>query len=101
MAQSASLDGYDFDGDGIDDFLVPTVEIDENSDRVGRVGVYSGNGGAILFTLVSGEPNDAFGCSCSAAGDLDGDGVNDIVVGAPYSAVNGWRAGRVYIFSGQ
>lgn len=43
------------------------------------------------------EASDYFGQSISSIGDLDGDGVDDLVVGAPYDDdVNG-NAGAIYI----
>jgi uncharacterized repeat protein (TIGR01451 family) len=41
--------------------------------------------------------NGSFGYSLAGIGDLDGDGVPDLVVGAPYSGANGFQYGAVYV----
>ena len=44
--------------------------------------------------------NDAYGYSISTAGDVNGDGYDDIIIGAPYNAAAGIDAGRAYIYFG-
>jgi hypothetical protein len=81
------------DGDGIDDLV---------AGGVGVVRLYFG-GGIVDFnaepdatlTSPSGEPS--FGLSVAIAGDFNGDGYADIVVGAPNAAAD---AGRVHIYLG-
>ena len=46
-------------------------------------------------------PNDQFGTAVSDAGDVDGDGFDDVAVGAPVADNNGVESGTVYIMSGQ
>jgi FG-GAP repeat protein len=43
---------------------------------------------------------DEFASSCASISDLDGDGVPDLVVGAPLARISTTRNGRVYVFSG-
>lgn len=40
------------------------------------------------------------GSSVSAAGDVNGDGFADIIVGAPYAMMNGPMAGAAYVVFG-
>ncbi|MBK8553117.1 MAG: FG-GAP repeat protein [Ignavibacteria bacterium] len=44
--------------------------------------------------------NDNFGFSVSSAGDVNGDGFNDIIIGAPFNDAAGSDAGRAYIYFG-
>lgn len=66
----------DYDRDGCDDYL---VGVSEPSLR-GAVDIISGRTGARLHR-VYGYPGDLVGNSLSRAGDLDGDGIPDIVAG--------------------
>ncbi len=43
---------------------------------------------------------DAFGLSVATAGDVNGDGHSDVIVGAPFNDTGGLSAGRVYIYFG-
>ena len=66
-----------------------------------RAYVFSGRDGAVLLTLRSSEENDSFGQSASGAGDVNGDGHADLIVGAPASNAAAAGAGRAYVFSGR
>jgi hypothetical protein len=68
---------------------------------LGSVGVWSGQSATMELSVTSSEPNDLFGFSASSAGDIDGDGVDDLVIGAPLSNVGGLVSGRVDIYSTQ
>jgi hypothetical protein len=47
-------------------------------------------------------PDDRLGVAVTSAGDVDGDGVNDLLVGARYADVNGVQdVGSAYVFSGR
>ena len=43
--------------------------------------------------------NDQFGWIARNIGDVDGDGVPDVVISAPTNAAGGEKAGRVYVYS--
>lgn len=51
-------------------------------------------------TIISENQNDFFGWNVSTAGDVNGDGFTDIIIGAPFNDSNGIDAGAVYIFYG-
>src|SRR5262249_3837262 len=67
----------------------------------GRVFVFNGKEGSLLWSLEPPSPEpSAFGWSVAGAGNLDGDGSPDLVIGAPYASVDGASAqGCVYAFS--
>lgn len=60
--------------------------------------VYSGRDGKVLLTLTGKEANEAFGRSVNRAGDQNGDGYDDVLVGASGTAQT---SGKVYVFSGK
>jgi Ca2+-binding RTX toxin-like protein len=43
---------------------------------------------------------NSMGFSVASAGDINGDGLDDILVGAPYSSPNGLYSGQTYLLSG-
>jgi len=51
----------------------------------------------ILGNIENLDNNDTFGRAVANIGDLNGDGINDIVVGAPYDGDGGINTGAIYI----
>jgi hypothetical protein len=84
----------DVNADGIPDVVA-------GAPGSGRAYVYSGRDGRLLLTLGGAGPNELFGRSAAGAGDQDGDGAGDLIVGAPGAAPNGTGSGRAYLFSGR
>ncbi len=54
-----------------------------------------------IFTINGGAAGDSVGVSASGAGDVDGDGVNDFIVGTPFDDNNGSNSGSAQVYSGQ
>lgn len=93
----------DVTGEGVGDALIGSPGWDAS---VGRVlimdALAAGNLPAdeVPTQLRGGVAAEAFGCSVGSAGDLDGDGLADIAVGARDSSLGAWRGGAVYLFGG-
>ena len=67
----------------------------------GKSYVYSGKDGHVLQTLTAENKSDTFGRHVTFAGDVDHDGYDDVLVGAPTNAAGGKDAGRAYLYSGK
>ncbi len=93
----------DVNRDGYDDVIVGAYSSDGGGTDAGRAYVYFG--GPVMdndadVTLTGVAAGDYFGQSVSGAGDVNGDGYADVVVGAPYNDAGGSNAGRAYVFFG-
>jgi FG-GAP repeat/Dockerin type I domain/FG-GAP-like repeat len=89
----------DYNNDGFDDFAVGTPENDESHLQAGKVDIFDGRLGSLMFTILGEEANDRFGVSVSGGEDVNGDGFDDILIGAHEWGPN--DEGRVYIFFGE
>jgi FG-GAP repeat protein len=93
-------DAGDVNRDGFDDFLIGALAGGKSNGWVGTAYVYSGMDGLLLYQW-DGVLGDHFGSSVSSAGDVDGDGTNDLIVGAKFASHGGLSlAGSAYVYSG-
>lgn len=76
--------------DGSTEVLVGTVNLP------GAVAVLMSDGAATEITTLNGADNDVFGSSVSVIGDVNNDGKDDFVVGAPGEGANGF----IHVYSG-
>ena len=105
----------DVNGDGVDDLIIGAIAADPNGNsNAGESYVVFGNQGdfnAVLdlsdldgsngFVLNGIESGDISGVSVSGAGDVNGDGVDDIIIGADFADPNGNSdAGESYVVFG-
>ena len=93
----------DVDGDGYSDVIVTAVYSDP--DNQGSVGVYRGSAGGVAtgahWSFSAGQAFSEFGSGAGAAGDVNGDGLSDVVVGAQFHDGNGLQdSGAVWVFAG-
>ncbi|MBL8498494.1 hypothetical protein ABF87_02530 [Nitrosomonas sp. JL21] len=104
----------DVNGDGFADLLIGVVGSDPSGGYSGSSYVVFGktSGFSATFDLSSLDGNNGFrldgvatydksGTSVSNAGDVNGDGLDDVIVSAPYADPNGDNSGSSYIVFGK
>jgi VCBS repeat-containing protein len=106
----------DINGDGIDDLIIGASSADPNGQNSGGesyVVFGSSSGFGASFNLSSLDGSNGFvingidrydnsSTSVSSAGDINGDGIDDLIVGAPYADPNGQEsAGESYVVFGR
>ncbi|MFG0315984.1 MAG: integrin alpha, partial [Planctomycetota bacterium JB042] len=87
----------DVNGDGVRDLVVGAPMADPAGVDSGAAVVLSGADGGLLLTLAGTAAGDSFGRDVAGAGDVDGDGVGDVVVAAHGPA---GAPGYARVFSG-
>jgi len=109
----------DVDGDGLDDLIIGALRADGGGSNSGEsylvlsadlaaadaadnstdgtidLGNVAGIGGSYQFT--GGAASDQAGNSVSSAGDVDGDGRDDLIIGAPFADGGGLDSGESYL----
>ncbi len=93
----------DVNGDGIDDLIVGAIYNDSAAKDAGKAYVYLGGArpSATPFVTMTGmATNDQFGVSVAGAGDVNGDGYADVIVGARLNSLAANSAGAAFIYFG-
>lgn len=94
----------DVNGDGFSDVIVGAYLFDNGQNDEGRVYIYSGTASGITTATVkfieSDQSGARFGRSVSTAGDVNGDGYSDVIVGAPLYDNGQTNEGAIYVFHG-
>jgi len=80
---AAASGAGDVNDDGFDDFMISDYRYTEAPDISGRVWVHSGFDGSVLLDLKEAGHGGEFGYDLAPAGDVDGDGRDDLIIGTP------------------
>ena len=103
----------DVNGDGIDDLIIGAKLNDAGDNLAGAAYVVFGAAGGITavdlsdiaagtggFKIIGEAAGDLAGRSVSSVGDVNGDGFDDVIVGAAYNDAGGNQAGAAYVVFG-
>ncbi|PXW89876.1 FG-GAP repeat protein [Nitrosomonas sp. Nm84] len=115
LSGASVSDAGDVNGDGFGDLIIGAPRADSNGDRSGSSYVVFGKAsdfsamlnlssldGTNGFRLDGETTYDGAGISVSSAGDVNGDGFDDVIIGAPYADPDGnVRAGSSYVVFGK
>jgi hypothetical protein len=91
----------DVNGDHVPDVYASDWSNAARGPSTGRVYVHSGRDGRRLLTLTGETAGEGFGIGPATAGDVDGDGRADLIVGAWQYAGAAISGGRASLFSGR
>ena len=101
---SAVATAGDVNGDGYSDVIVGAFHFDNGQSNEGRAYVYlgsaSGPSSTPAWTAESDQASAEFGISVATAGDVNGDGYSDVIVGARYYDHGETDEGRAYVYLG-
>ncbi|MCA9920233.1 MAG: FG-GAP repeat protein, partial [Anaerolineales bacterium] len=94
----------DVNGDGYDDVIIGAPWYDNGQTDEGRAflfyGSSSGLSGSADWTTESNQPNAKLGYAVAGAGDVDGDGYDDLVIGVPWYDNGQNNEGQILLFFG-
>jgi hypothetical protein len=94
----------DVDGNGFDDVLVGAPSYGETSADEGAAFLFLGSATGLpdqpAWSVYGGQTDASFGSAVNTAGDVNGDGFDDVLVGAPAYACAGDAGGALFLYLG-
>jgi hypothetical protein len=94
----------DVNGDGYDDLIVGAYEYNNGTTKAGAAFVYLGSSAGLVlppvWQVISPQGGAGLGYAVASAGDVNGDGFDDIIVGARWQTVNLVNEGAAYVYYG-
>lgn len=109
LGQSVAGAG-DVNGDGYDDLIFGSSENDEGGDNAGQIYLIFGRASGWSMdtnlsntnaSFIGEDGGDGAGWSVAGGGDVNGDGYDDILIGAINDADGGFNAGQTYLILGR
>jgi hypothetical protein len=95
----------DVNGDGFGDVIVGADRYSHGHNEEGRAVVYYGSAAGLVegapdWTAESNQADARFGISVGTAGDVNGDGYADVIIGADQYTDGEAREGRAFVYHG-
>jgi hypothetical protein len=101
--------GGDIDGDGLPDLVLGAPQDDSMDENGGAIFIFTGSTDTLSGTLsvadrdskvASNEENMKFGYAAQFIGDTNGDGMDDLLIGAPGADEHGVETGAAFLILG-
>ncbi len=95
----------DVNNDGFDDIVIGARRYEQNDKKVGAAFVFYGSANGLTQTapdwmVIGDDPGADFGASVNTAGDINGDGYDDIIIGAPNYDNGQDMGGAAFVYFG-
>jgi len=89
----------DVDADGVEDYAIGVQFDDHDGVDSGRVDLVTGRDFRVLYRFYPGYDKGGFGRGLASGQDLDGDGIKDLAISAPYQRYSIPKSGKVFVYA--